>query len=85
MISVGRVVCGAAATALHAAQPFGVHLTIKNTHATDALILGDATVAAGTGFSLASGATERFEILAGDRLHGIRGAANDITAHVLVT
>lgn len=85
MISFARVTCGVAATALHAAFTFGTHLTVKNTHATDALVLGDSTVAAATGFALAAGATEHFEILAGDRLYGIRGAANDIVAHVLVT
>lgn len=58
-------------------------VVIKNTHATDALVLGDATVAAGTGFALAAGQTIHLTIPSGEQVYGIRGAAADITAHVL--
>jgi hypothetical protein len=61
----------------------GGRLTIKNTHATDTLVLGDATVAAGTGFALAAGATLDLQLPASEQIYGIRGGSNDITAHVL--
>ena len=61
----------------------GGRLIVKNSHATDALVLGDATVAAGTGFALAAGATLDIRVPAGEQVYAIRGASADITAHVL--
>lgn len=61
----------------------GGRLVIRNSHATDALVLGDATVAAGTGFGLLAGVTLDLFVPSGEQVYAIRGAANDITAHVL--
>lgn len=85
-LQAAQVVVSSTATALNAADSdtvSGTTIVIKNTHATDALVLGDSGVAAGTGFSLAAGATLTLSLGAGDRVYGIRGSTNDITAHVL--
>jgi hypothetical protein len=56
---------------------------VRNSHATDALALGGATVAAGTGYQLLAGAVLTVDLPGGEQLFAIRGGANDITAHVL--
>lgn len=84
-VSHAQVVVSTAATALNTdtGAVSGGRLIVKNTHATDALVLGDATVTAGTGFALAAGATLDMALAGGEQVYGIRGAAADITAHVL--
>jgi hypothetical protein len=82
-ISFARVTVSTTAAALNTAGVDGQRLAIKNTHATDALILGDSSVAAGTGYSLAAGATLQLELKPGDVVYGIRGASADIVTHVL--
>ncbi len=46
-VSFERVTVSTAAVALNAAGTTGTKLAVKNAHATDALILGDSSVAAG--------------------------------------
>ena len=85
-LTAERVVVSTTAVALNAAETDSVsggRLIVKNTHATDVLVLGASTVAAGTGFALAAGATLDSPLGAGEQLYAIRGAAADITAHVL--
>lgn len=84
-ITAERVVVSTTAVALNtdSGPVSGGRLVIKNTHATDALVIGDSGVAAGTGFSLAAGATLDVALSAGEQLYAIRGASADITAHVL--
>lgn len=86
-ITAGQVVVGAAAVALNATESgvSGTKLIVKNSHATDAVVLGDSTVTSSTGFSLAAGATATVELAHGEILYGIRGAAADVTVHVLRT
>lgn len=84
-LTAERIVVSTTAVALNtdSGSVSGGRLVVKNTHATDALVLGDLTVAAGTGFSLAAGATLDLQLSAGEQVYAIRGAAADITAHVL--
>lgn len=62
---------------------YGRRMAVKNTHATDTLVLGGAAVTAATGFALAAGATIDLDLGEGDLIFGIRGAAADVVAHVL--
>lgn len=84
-VTAERVTVSTTAVALNGTDTgvSGTVVTVKNTHATDALVLGASDVTASTGFSLAAGATLTVELSAGEQLYGIRGAAADITAHVL--
>lgn len=85
-VSAERITVSTAAVALNPAETDSVaggRLIVKNTHATDALVLGDSSVAAGTGFALAAGGTLDVALPSGERVYAIRGATNDITAHVL--
>lgn len=86
-VTAERVVVSTTAVALNGADTgvSGASVTVKNTHATDALVLGDSDVTAATGFSLAAGATVTLELAGGEQVYAIRGAAADITAHVLRT
>lgn len=86
-LTAERVVVSTVAVSLNATDtgPSGATLTVKNTHATDALVLGASDVTANTGFSLAAGITIAVTLTAGEQLYAIRGAAADITAHVLRT
>ena len=86
-VSTGRVVVSSVAVALNTdtGPVSGGRVIIKNTHAADDLVLGDATVTAGTGFALAFGQTLAVELAGGEQLYAIRGAAADITVHVLRT
>jgi hypothetical protein len=62
----------------------GARVLIRNSHATDALIVGGSDVAAGNGFSIPAGQTlDIGRIGPGDGCWAIRGAGNDITAQVL--
>ncbi|MEU4590003.1 hypothetical protein [Micromonospora aurantiaca (nom. illeg.)] len=84
-VSAAQVVVSSTATALNTdtGPVSGGRLIVKNTHATDALVLGDASVAAGTGFALAAGLTLEIRLSAGEQVYAIRGGSADITAHVL--
>lgn len=86
-LTADRVTVSTTAVALNGADTgvSGASVTVKNTHATDALILGASDVAAGTGFSLAAGVTLTVALTAGEQIYAIRGASADITAHVLRT
>lgn len=86
-VTAEQVTVSSTAVALNGADTgvSGATVVVKNTHATDALVLGAADVAAGTGFALVAGATLAVELSAGEQLYAIRGAAADITAHVLRT
>jgi hypothetical protein len=73
--------------ALAAASDSARTITVKNTDATatNTAVLGPSGVAAGTGFALAGGATETFQLKQGDELYAIRGTANSVVVHVLRT
>jgi hypothetical protein len=61
-------------------------IAIKNTHATDALVLGPSNVTAADGFALTAGATIELDLADGDLVFGIRGAAADkLRAHWVVS
>lgn len=85
-VTAERVVCGAAATALNSAETDSVSgstLILRNTHATDSVVLGPSDVAAGTGYSLAAGGVLTLELHGDERIFGIRAAVADVTVHVL--
>lgn len=84
-VTAERVTVSSAAVALNGADTgvSGTSVTVKNTHATDALVLGPSDVTAASGFSLAAGASLTLALTSGEQLYGIRGASADITAHVL--
>ncbi|MDG4796207.1 hypothetical protein [Micromonospora sp. WMMD1082] len=84
-VSAAQVVVSSSAVALNVdtGTVSGGRLVVKNTHATDALVLGDASVTAGAGFALAAGQTLDLKLSAGEQVYAIRGASADITAHVL--
>jgi hypothetical protein len=86
-VTAERIVVSTTAVALNGADTgvSGATVTVKNTHATDALVLGASDVTASTGFSLAAGVTQAFTLTSGEQLYAVRGAAADITAHVLRT
>lgn len=85
-ITAERVTVSTTAVALNSPDTdrvSGGRVIVKNTHATDGLVLGDAEVTAGDGFTLVAGATIDLLLTSGEQVYGIRGAAADITAHVL--
>jgi len=85
-VSAAQIVVSTSAVALNPAEAdttSGTQLIIRNTHATDALVLGPSGVAAGTGFGLAAGGVVVLDVPYGEQVFAIRGAAADITAHVL--
>jgi hypothetical protein len=84
-VTAGQVVVSTTAAALNGADTgvSGAKVIVKNSHATDTLVLGASDVTPSTGFALAAGATLTVELTAGEQLYGIRGASADITAHVL--
>jgi len=85
-VSAAQIVVSTSAVALNPTEAdttSGTQLAIRNTHATDALALGPSGVAAGTGFQLAAGQTIVMNVPYGEQIFAIRGAAADITAHVL--
>ncbi len=86
-LTAERVTVSTTAVALNGADtgPSGAGVTVKNTHATDALVLGGSDVTASTGFSLVAGATITIPLTFGEQVYAIRGASADITAHVLRT
>lgn len=86
-IQAAQVSCGAAATALNAADTgaHGVKLYLRNAHATDAVALGPSNVTAGTGYLLLAGGQLTVELAGGEVLYGIQGAAAAIPVSVLRT
>jgi hypothetical protein len=84
-VSAERVTVSTTAVALSPAESgvAGGRLVIKNTHASDALVLGPSDVTASTGFALAALTTLEIPYSYGERVYAIRGAAADIVAHVL--
>lgn len=81
-VSVDATVGG---VALNTASTSGQKIVVKNSHATDAVILGPSGVTTTTGLSLAAGATVTVELGPGEVLYGIRSGSNTITTHVLRT
>lgn len=85
-VTAAQVVVSTSAVALNPAEAdttSGLTLVIRNSHATDALVLGPSGVAAGIGFGLAAGQIVVLDVPYGEQVFAIRGAAADITAHVL--
>jgi len=84
-ITSAQVSCGAAATALNPADtgPSGVRLILRNTHATDAVALGNSGVTAGNGYRLPAGIAQVVELSSGEVLFGIQGAAAPVVVDVL--
>lgn len=87
MATAARVTVSSTPIRLDLATPSdnvrGHRVIIKNTHASDDLVLGGPTVAAGTGFRLGFGQTLNVELGDPESIYAIRGGANDITADVL--
>lgn len=82
-VSAARVTVSTTAVALNAADPYsGLRMFVTNTSA-NAADLGPATVTAGTGYSLAAGASASIELDPGDVLYAIRSAAADAVISVL--
>jgi hypothetical protein len=89
MATAASVVVGAAATKIAgvgAPLPGGNRVLIRNDHSSDKLVLGfSSAVSVANGFSVIAGATLDLGYIApGETVWGIRGAAADITAQVLV-
>lgn len=85
-ISAAQVVVSSTPAALNPPDTdtvAGGTLVVRNSHASDAVALGGSGVTVETGFQLAAGATVTVHLGSGDRLYGIRGAAADVTVHVL--
>lgn len=61
----------------------GVQLQLRNTHATDAVMLGPVGVTAGNGYPLPALQNMVVDLRAGEILYAIRGAAADVTVGVL--
>jgi hypothetical protein len=82
--SATQITVAATETALLAAQTSRTRLTVRNTHATDALFIGLTGVTIGTGYSLPAGTSDTFLIPSNVAVFGIRNA-NAIVASVSVT
>jgi len=82
-VTHARVTVSTAAVALNTVDTLGRVLTIKNIDATNAADLGTSTVTAGTGFSLAAGATVQVPLSAEEVLFAIRSGAADVVLTVL--
>jgi hypothetical protein len=85
-VTAAQVVVSSSAVALNPAEAdttSGSRLVIRNSHATDALVLGPSGVTPSTGFGLAAGGVIVVEVPSGEQIFAIRGAAADVTAHVL--
>lgn len=82
-ITSAQVTVAATETALNAAQAAWMKLTIRNSHATDALFVGPTGVAT-TSYGIAAGGVLTVDVPPQTVVYGIRGA-NAITAHVLRT
>jgi hypothetical protein len=88
MFVAATVVVGATATKLIGAGVLitgGQMIKIKNTHATDKLIVGGSNVAANNGYGIDAGQTlDLGNLDVGDVVYAIRGGSADISAQVLV-
>jgi hypothetical protein len=84
-VSAERVTVSTTAVALHPAESgiSGGRLLIRNTHASDGLVLGASDVTGSTGFTLEAGEVLDIDYSGGERIYAIRGASADIVAHVL--
>jgi hypothetical protein len=82
MATSASVTVGATATRLDSAAGLsqGQKLIIRNTHATDTLILGGPDVVAAAGYALPAG---RSITLTREPLYGVRGSTNNIVVGVL--
>ena len=78
-----RVTVSTVAIALNQSVNYGHNLTILN--GANAIDLGDSTVTAGTGASLAANQQITVPIAPGDVLYGIRSGASDSVVSVLRT
>lgn len=83
-ITSEQVTVGATETALNTSTQKWTKLTIRNSHATDALHIGPTGVAT-TSYGIAAGGVLTVDVPPGTVLYGLRGASNNITAHVLRT
>jgi hypothetical protein len=88
MFTMAQVVVGSTAAKLIGAGTIvaaAQSVKIRNTHATDKLVIGGPGVTAATGFAI--NAQETFDLgdlEPGDVVYAIRGASADITAHLLI-
>lgn len=80
-VSTVAVALGSAETDSQA----GSVIKIKNVDATNTVNLGDSSVTATTGYTLAAGATETFTLNSGESLYAIRTGTADVILHVLQT
>ena len=89
-MQAATVTVGAAATRLVGERATvggagGQRVLIKNTHATDKLIIGGPNVAGNNGFGIDAGQIfDLGNLEPGDSVYGIRGGSADIAAQVLV-
>lgn len=81
-ITTSQVVVGATEASLVTASSTYNNVTIRNTHATDALFVGATGLSTSTGYSIAAGSALQVSLPPSTALFGIRGA-NAITATVL--
>ncbi|MFW6034033.1 MAG: hypothetical protein ACOC9R_02755 [bacterium] len=84
-VAGSRVTVSTTAVALNTADVGGQTLVVKNTDGSNGADLGDSSVTAGAGYSLAAGATVTVELDAGDVLYAIRSDAADVDLAVLRT
>jgi hypothetical protein len=84
-VSAERVTVSTTAVALHPTESgvAGGRLLIRNTHASDSLVLGASDVTASTGFALEAGEVLDVDYSLGERVYAVRGGSADIVAHVL--
>jgi hypothetical protein len=82
--AASQVTVAATETALMATQVSRARLTVRNTHATDALFIGLTGVTISTGYSLPAGMSDTFLIPSNTVVYGVRNA-NAIIASVSVT
>jgi hypothetical protein len=87
-MQAATITVGATATRLMGAgspAAGGQKVLIKNTHATDKLIIGGSGVAANNGFGIDAGEIlDLGNVEPGDVIYGIRGGSNNIDAQILV-
>ncbi len=86
-VTHARVTVSTVAVALNteSGATSGTKLVVKNIDSTNAADLGDSSVTAGNGFSLAAGATVTVELAHGEQLYAIRSGAADVVLTVLRT
>jgi len=84
-VSAAQVTVGATPVALQPAESgvAGGRLYVKNSHASDDLVLGPADVTPSSGFALGFGETLEIPYSFGERIYGVSGGEGDVVAHVL--